>query len=70
VFDWQSDPFCRGAYAYLPVGGGDQPGELARPVAGTLFFAGEATHPRLTGTVAGAVESGTRAADAALAALG
>ncbi|MBV8608299.1 MAG: FAD-dependent oxidoreductase [Singulisphaera sp.] len=70
VFDWQSDPFCRGAYAYLPVGGGDLAGELARPVAGTLFFAGEATHPRLTGTVAGAIESGTRAADAALAALG
>jgi monoamine oxidase len=35
---------------------------LGRPVAGTLFFAGEATHAEQMGTVAGALASGHRAA--------
>ena len=35
----------------------------------TLFFAGEATHPLLTGTVAGAIASGNRAAAELLTAL-
>jgi monoamine oxidase len=61
--DWQADPFSRGAYAHVPVGGLGAPGQLADPVAGTLYFAGEATHRRLTGTVAGALASGYRAAD-------
>ena len=39
---------------------------LAEPIAGTLFFAGEATHDRLSGTVAGAIASGYRAADEVL----
>jgi monoamine oxidase len=36
---------------------------LARPVAGTLFFAGEATDADQSGTVAGAIASGQRAAE-------
>jgi monoamine oxidase len=68
VFDWQADPLSRGAYAYVPAGGLDLPDKLAKPVADTLFFAGEATHPRLTGTVAGAIASGVRAAEEVLAA--
>jgi monoamine oxidase len=59
--DWQADPFSRGAYSYAGVGGSGAHRELAKPLAGTLFFAGEATSGQ-TGTVAGAIESGRRAA--------
>lgn len=60
--DWQSDPFSRGAYTYAAVGGSGAHDELARPVQNTLFFAGEATSSDETGTVAGAIASGLRAA--------
>jgi monoamine oxidase len=60
--DWQADPFSRGAYSYALVGGSDAHRALAKPVANTLFFAGEATGSEETGTVAGAIESGRRAA--------
>jgi monoamine oxidase len=70
VFDWHSDPFARGAYAYMPVGGLNAPAELAEPVDDTLFFAGEATDMRRMGTVAGALASGYRAAEQVLSKLG
>ena len=60
--DWQSDPFSRGAYSYPGVGGTAAHKALARPIDATLFFAGEATDGEQTGTVAGAVDSGRRAA--------
>jgi monoamine oxidase len=60
--DWQSDPFSRAAYTYVGVGGISAPEALARPVQGTLFFAGEATDTEEMGTVAGAIGSGRRAA--------
>ena len=61
--DWQADPFARGAYSYLPVGGVEAQEALARPVAGTLFFAGEATNTDgHVGTVHGALATGRRAA--------
>ncbi|HEX8169693.1 MAG TPA: NAD(P)/FAD-dependent oxidoreductase [Thermoanaerobaculia bacterium] len=60
--DWQRDPFSRCAYSYAGVGGSGAHAELARPVRNTLFFAGEATSGDQTGTVAGAVDSGFRAA--------
>jgi monoamine oxidase len=60
--DWQADPWSRGAYSYVAVGGQDAPRALARPLAGTLFFAGEATDAADIGTVAGAIASGRRAA--------
>lgn len=63
--DWSADPFSRGAYSYAKVGGAAIPERLARPIAGTLFFAGEHTHGGLLGTVAGAIHSGQRAAKAA-----
>jgi monoamine oxidase len=63
VNDWQSDPFSRGAYSYVPVGGAGARKKLARPVADTLFFAGEATnYESQPGTVAGAIAAGYRAA--------
>jgi monoamine oxidase len=42
--DWQHDPFSRGAYSYVAVGGGDAMKTLAQPLDDTLFFAGEHTH--------------------------
>jgi monoamine oxidase len=66
--DWQADPFSRGAYSYAAVGGSGAHAALARPVQSTLFFAGEATNGEETGTVAGAIESGRRAAKEVLTA--
>jgi len=60
--DWQADPFARGAYSYVAVGGVPARRAFARPVAGTLFLAGEATDAEQNGTVAGALASGRRAA--------
>lgn len=60
--DWRNDPFSRGAYSYVKVGGMSAPGILASPVQQTLFFAGEATDSSQTGTVHGAIASGKRAA--------
>jgi monoamine oxidase len=60
--EWSADPYCRGAYSYVAVGGAHAPRELARPIAGTLYFAGEATEPDENGTVPGAIASGRRAA--------
>lgn len=62
VADWQSDPFSRGAYSYAGVGGTGAREALAQAIQGTLFFAGEATHAGQSGTVAGAIASGYRAA--------
>ena len=65
--DWSADPYSRGAYSYVAVGGANAPRALARPVADTLYFAGEATEPDENGTVPGAITSGRRAARLALA---
>jgi monoamine oxidase len=63
--DWQNDPFSRGVYSYGLVGETDAAKRLARPVARTLFFAGEAADPQgRTGTVHGAMGTGYRAAAA------
>jgi monoamine oxidase len=60
--DWDADPFARGAYSYMGVGGTTAASALARPVAATLFFAGEATVETDPATVEGALASGRRAA--------
>jgi monoamine oxidase len=71
VHDWTRDPFSRGAYSYPLVGGSDAATTLARPVAGTLFFAGEAADAEgRNGTVHGAIASGQRAAAQVRRALG
>jgi monoamine oxidase len=62
VVDWRADPLAGGAYAAFPPGTAGVPEALARPLAGTIFFAGEATTLRAAGTVHGAIESGERAA--------
>ena len=63
LHNWQTDPFSRGAYSYIAVGGGDARRTLAEPLEGTLFFAGEATDTEgEAATVTGALQSGARAA--------
>ena len=62
IQDWAKDPFARGAYSYVLVDGAGAREALAAPLADTLFFAGEATSADDSGTVAGALASGQRAA--------
>ena len=63
VHDWQSDPYCRGAYSYALADGKEAARKLAAPLRNTLFFAGEATDfSGHNGTVHGAIASGQRAA--------
>jgi len=68
--DWSNDPFSRGAYSYVKVGGLEAQKELAVPIADTLFFAGEATETEgHHATVHGAMATGYRAADEVLSTL-
>jgi monoamine oxidase len=63
VHDWQKDPYARGAYSYVAVGGHGAREALAAPLGKTLYFAGEATDfEGEPATVAGALQSGLRAA--------
>lgn len=65
--DWSQDPYSLGAYSYVRVGGLSRSMQFTRPVTDTLFFAGEATASGAArGTVHGAIESGTRAAEQVL----
>jgi monoamine oxidase len=61
--DWELDPFSCGAYSYVLAGGAKARKALAAPIDNTLFFAGEAADVQgESGTVAGALQSGVRAA--------
>jgi monoamine oxidase len=63
MHNWDQDAFARGAYSYVPARMSAMVQKLATPLAGTLFFAGEATAPEGDqGTVHGAIASGKRAA--------
>ncbi|MGH8704014.1 MAG: flavin monoamine oxidase family protein, partial [Burkholderiales bacterium] len=62
VHDWQADPYARGGYSYVKVGGTGARERLAAPLEETLYFAGEATDVEQSGTVGGALQSGIRAA--------
>ncbi len=70
VYDWQRDPFSKGAYSFVTVGGVGAREKLGAPLKNTLFFAGEATDTDgKAGTVYGALQSGVRAAREVLDAL-
>jgi hypothetical protein len=62
---WNAAPHVLGAMSAAEPGGQPSRKILMEPL-GSLFFAGEAAHETLWGTVGGAWESGERAADAAL----
>jgi monoamine oxidase len=64
--DWMHDPFSRGGYSYVLVGGMGAREALGAPLDDTVFFAGEATDSEEPGTVAAALRSGQRAAREAL----
>jgi len=63
---WTAEPWALGAFSVAAVGGQGGRKVLMEPVRERLFFAGEAVHETLWGTVGGAWESGERAAEAAL----
>jgi monoamine oxidase len=68
--DWETDPFARGAYSYVKVGGDAAQRELATPVEDALFFAGEAIDcSGHNGTVHGAIASGRSAAKGVMRSL-
>lgn len=61
--NWSVDPFARGAYSYVRVGGLDAQKRFGEPLEDTLYFAGEAANAEgHSATVHGAMASGERAA--------
>ncbi len=67
---WNDSPFALGAFSAAAVGGQPSRRVLMEPLRERVFFAGEAVHETLWGTVGGAWESGERAAAAALRIFG
>jgi monoamine oxidase len=63
---WNDDPWTLGAFSAAAPGGQPARRTLMEPLANRLWFAGEAVHESLWGTVGGAWESGERAAEAVL----
>ncbi|KAF6238025.1 amine oxidase [Scenedesmus sp. NREL 46B-D3] len=70
VFDWSQEQWVGGAYSFPSFGAEEGDREaLAAPVAGTIFFAGEATHSSVNPCIQAALETGERAARQVSAAL-
>lgn len=67
IADWGSDPYATGAFTYPRPGRASA--AWAEPVAGTVFFAGEATATGTRPFVPAALASGARAADEVLEVL-
>jgi monoamine oxidase len=67
---WNDEPWVLGAMSAAAPGSADARRILMEPVGGRIWFAGEAVHDTEWGTVAGAWDSGTRAAEAALRQIG
>ena len=66
---WNQEPSVLGAFSAAAPGGQGARRILMEPLKNRLWFAGEAAHETLWGTVGGAWESGERAADAVVRAL-
>ena len=60
---WNDEPWVQGAMSTASPGVPWARAALREPVRDRIYFAGEATHETLWGTVGGAWESGERAAD-------
>jgi monoamine oxidase len=67
---WGENPLIGGAFSVAAPGHADARRVLMTPLRDRVWFAGEACHEALWGTVNGAWESGTRAAEAALRVVG
>jgi monoamine oxidase len=67
---WNSEPWVLGATSAAAPGAQSSRKILMEPLGNRLFLAGEAAHETLWGTIGGAWESGERAADGALRAMG
>ena len=63
---WKKDPWALGAFASASPGGQGARRILMEPIRNRVFFAGEAVHETMYGTVGGAWVSGTRAAEAVI----
>ncbi len=66
---WNDEPWVLGAFSAATPGGQPSRRVLMEPLNDRIWFAGEAAHETLWGTVGGAWESGERAADAVLKSL-
>jgi monoamine oxidase len=67
---WDHEPWVLGAASAAAPGGQSARRVMMEPVRERIFFAGEAVHETMWGTLGGAWESGERAADAALRLFG
>jgi monoamine oxidase len=63
---WNSEPYALGAWSAAVPGSQFARRQLMQRLADDVWYAGEAAHETLWGTVGGAWESGERAADAVL----
>lgn len=69
VTHWGSDPYVLGSASVAAPGAQPMRKVIMEPV-GPVYFAGEAAHETLWGTIGGAWESGERAAEASLKRIG
>ena len=67
---WSDEPWVMGAMSSASPGGQGARRVLMEPFRERIWFAGEAVHETLPGTVGGAWESGERAAEAAMRKFG
>ncbi len=67
---WNDEPWVMGAFSAAAPGGQPSRRVLMESLNDRVWFAGEAAHETLWGTVGGAWESGERAADAVLKSFG
>ena len=67
---WGESPLIGGAFSVASPGQADARRTLMSPLRDRVWFAGEASHETLWGTVNGAWDSGTRAAEAAIRVVG
>ena len=66
---WKKEPWALGAFSSAPPGALEARKALAEPLNDVVWFAGEAVHQNLWGTVGGAWQDGERAANAVIAQL-
>jgi len=67
---WNDEPWTMGGFSAAAPGGQPSRKVLMESINDRIWFAGEAAHETLWGTVGGAWESGERAADAAVKSFG